>query len=54
MDALTITGLIAGITGLMVAVLTHLKHSECCNKCCQIDTRTPIRTTSQTQLLPGK
>ena len=41
MDALTIIAVISGITGLGVAVLSHLRHSECCSGCCKIDTRTP-------------
>lgn len=41
MDALTIVAVISGITGLGVAVLSHLRHSECCSGCCKLDTRTP-------------
>lgn len=41
MDAITIVAIITGITGLTVAVLTHLRHSECCAGFCKIDTRSP-------------
>jgi len=44
MDALTIIAVISGLTGLGVAVLSHLRHSECCSGCCKIDTRTPPTT----------
>ena len=43
MDALAITGIIAGISALSVAVLTHVRHSEC-SKCFTLDTRTPPPT----------
>jgi len=40
MEAIAITGIIAGISGLAVAILTHIRHSEC-SKCFSLDTRTP-------------
>jgi hypothetical protein len=52
MDALTIVAVISGITGLGVAVLTHLRHSECCSGCCKIDTRTPPTTPNGTYVPP--
>lgn len=39
MDAITITALSTGITAVVVAVLTHLKHSECCRGMFECDTR---------------
>lgn len=42
-DAITLVAIISGITALSVAVLSHIKHSEC-SKCLSIDTRTPPQT----------
>ena len=39
MDAITITALSTGIVAVVVAVLTHLKHSECCKGMFECDTR---------------
>jgi hypothetical protein len=39
MDALVITGVITGLSGLLVAVLTHLKHSDCCKGFISFETR---------------
>ena len=39
MDAITITALSTGIVAVIVAVLTHLKHSECCRGLMSCDTR---------------
>ena len=41
MEALVITAIITGLSGLSVAVFTHLKHSECCAGFCEFTTRTP-------------
>ena len=41
MEALVITAIITGLSGLSVAVFTHLKHSECCRGFCEFTTRTP-------------
>ena len=40
MEAIALTGIITGITGLTIAILTHIKHSEC-SKCFSLDTRSP-------------
>lgn len=53
MDALTIVAVISGITGLGVAVLSHLRHSECCSGCCKIDTRTPPTSPTQPSQQPS-
>ena len=45
MDSVAIAGVITGITGLVVAIFTHLKHSECCAGFCKIDTRSPVSRT---------
>ena len=37
MDIITVTTLIVSLTSGIVSILTHIKHSECCN-CCKIDT----------------
>lgn len=42
MDAITLTAMLSGMTALAVAVLSHLKHSDCCKGMCEIDTREPI------------
>lgn len=39
MDVLTISALSTGIVAVIVAVLTHLKHSECCRGMFECDTR---------------
>ena len=39
MEALLITAIITGLTGLSVAVFTHIKHSSCYGL--DIETRTP-------------
>ena len=54
MDALTIVAVISGITGLGVAVLSHLRHSECCSGCCKFDTRTPTNTPAPSPVLIHK
>ena len=40
MDALAITAIISGLSGLAIAIFSHVKHSEC-SRCFVIDTRTP-------------
>ena len=40
MEALLITAIITGLTGLSVAVFTHIKHSSCWGV--DIETRTPV------------
>lgn len=45
MEAVAIIAVISGLTGLSVAICTHLKHSECCAGFCTIDTRTPNKLT---------
>jgi len=40
MDALAITAVISGLSGLAIAIFSHVKHSEC-SRCFVIDTRTP-------------
>jgi hypothetical protein len=47
MDALAIVAILTGISGCSVAILTHLKHSECCGVF-KIDTRTPQPTQQST------
>ena len=42
MEALLITAIITGLTGLSVAVFTHIKHSTCLGV--NIETRTPPTT----------
>jgi hypothetical protein len=46
MEVIVITALSTGIVAVIVAVLTHLKHSECCRGMFECDTRgrnsTPI------------
>jgi hypothetical protein len=39
MDVLTISALSTGIVAVVVAILTHLKHSECCRGMFECDTR---------------
>ena len=41
MEPITIVAIITGLSGLSVAIFTHLKHSECCRGMCEFDTRTP-------------
>ncbi len=47
MDAISIVAIITGISGCSVAILTHLKHSECCGVF-KIDSRTPPPTVTPT------
>ena len=56
MDALAITAVISGLSGLAIAVFSHVKHSEC-SRCFVIDTRTPqpsISALSQNPYIPKK
>ena len=39
MDALSITAFSSGIVAILVAIFTHLRHSECCGL--KLDTYTP-------------
>ena len=39
MDVLLITAFSSGIVAIVVAILTHLKHSECCKGMLECDTR---------------
>ena len=41
MDPLSIIAIITGLSGLSVAICTHLKRSECCAGFCSLTTRTP-------------
>jgi hypothetical protein len=41
MSELAIVAIITGLTGLAVAIFSHLKHSECCAGFCKLETRTP-------------
>ena len=56
MDVLTISALSTGIVAVVVAVLTHLKHSECCRGMFECDTRgitatpTPTPTEKETTI----
>jgi len=47
MEPLTIAAVIAGITGLSVAILTHIKHSECW--CFKLDTPASSDLNPETQ-----
>jgi hypothetical protein len=38
MDSIGIVAIIAGITGLEIAILTHVKHSDC-YRLCNLETR---------------
>lgn len=51
MEALTITAIITGLTGLSVAICTHLRHSECCSGCFKLDTHTPVGSPAQTPVV---
>lgn len=42
-QSIVIVAIITGISGLLVSVLTHIRHSECA-KCFKLDTRTPPQT----------
>ena len=61
MDAIAITALTTGLVGIIVAVLTHLKHSECCRGLMSCDTRgknslpsSPIEVQEDTPVLIRK
>ena len=41
MDPLILTAVITGIGGVVIAILTHIKHSACLGKCFEIDTYSP-------------
>lgn len=38
-EVIVITALITGITSLVIGILTTIKHSSCCGKCVEIETR---------------
>ena len=38
-SSIGIVAIITGITGLSIAIFTHVKHSECFKRCFSFDTR---------------
>lgn len=50
MDALTITAIVASVSGLLVAICTHVKHSKCFGV--DIETRDPVQPLVQVQPSP--
>jgi hypothetical protein len=48
-DALAIAALATGISGILVAVYTHVKHSECCGF--KLDTYSPSEIAYQPQIV---
>jgi hypothetical protein len=46
MDPVVIVALITGISGLVIGVLSHIKHSSCF--CCDLETRALKNTPPQT------
>lgn len=50
MDALTITAIIASVSGLLVAICTHVKHSKCFG--IDVETRDPVPVVIQAQPSP--
>jgi len=48
-DSLAIAGLATGISGILVAVYTHIKHSECCGF--KLDTYSPNEIAHQPQIV---
>jgi len=53
MDALAISAIIVAVTGMIVSTLSVIKHSACCGKCFEIDTRTPVNNTPITTQPPA-
>jgi hypothetical protein len=47
MDSLAIAGIVSGITGILIAVYTHVKHSSCFG--ITIDTYSPSEIAQQPQ-----
>ena len=45
MDALTIGALTTGIVAIIVAITTHIKHSECCRGMFEMDTTAATEST---------
>jgi hypothetical protein len=43
METIGLIGIITGFTGLIVAILTHVKHSDCCKGLLEFDTREPAQ-----------
>lgn len=39
MDPIAIVAIITGLSGLSVAIFTHIKHSECCKGMIEFETR---------------
>jgi len=48
MDSLAIAGIVSGITGILIAIYTHVKHSECCFGF-KLDTYSPSELQPQPQ-----
>lgn len=46
MDSIALVGVITGLTGFVIAILTHIKHSECCKGFIEIETRERVETIS--------
>ena len=48
-DSLAIAGLSSGIVAVLIALLTHLKHSSCCGL--SVDTYSPSELQPQPQII---
>jgi hypothetical protein len=47
MDGIAIAGIVSGISGILIAIYTHVKHSECCGL--KLDTYSPNELQPQQQ-----
>jgi hypothetical protein len=47
MDAIAIAGIVSGVSGILIAIYTHVKHSECCGF--KLDTYSPNELSQQQQ-----
>jgi hypothetical protein len=47
MDAIAIAGIVSGISGILIAIYTHVKHSECFGF--KLDTYSPSEIAQQPQ-----
>ena len=49
MEPISIVAIITGVSGLAVAILSSVKHTQCCSGFCSLETRNPPTTQPTTQ-----
>ena len=48
-SSLAIAGIVSGLSGILIAIYTHVKHSECCGF--KLDTYSPNELAQQPQII---